>query len=770
MKKVLIVLTVAFVFLQLYAATPPKSSIINLPVLNGSEEVNAPVIYPPYPQFNSSNSTDEIGDTMRVGTTWYGNQHNGTVGRMIVKDDDGYIHVAWMNGLDYSATSRHIYYNFVSSSGVQGWLQTGVQVDNSQRAGFTTLDVYPGGLAIVNFHGTQQGQTNPITANACDILPRIGGFLTWDVPNQPPPGMVNQVIWPKMQIDHQDRIQFISEESTPAAGDPQRMVYSWGTYVPSSFSITYPTTNTWTYVDTTMTIAAEVATSEVSNRVAFAWTHPRGGEATRNQYNNDIYYLVDDDGVNPNFANALNLTNFIPPDLSFLPDTALAEMDTLRAYTDVGAFFDQDDYLHLVFTTPAYYELEGLISIASSLIWHWSEQYPQEFHLVANGWAGLAAAPGAWNRNAQRPCLGQNATTGNLYCVYQQFDQNPDRISQGGYPSGEIYISVSTDGGLSWSVGTNVTQTATPDNAPPGACLSEVTPSMAKTVDNYCHLLYVLDRDAGNILQTEGTWTLNQVYYHRVPITQIPVSPLMQNTIPFHVSQGVPPIPASIDLTPQGVIIIPQSGGSFTYNVALHNNQATPVTLDAWTMLRLPNGNWYGPVVGPINRTFPGGASPNRNLTQYIPPNAPAGTYTYEGLVGIYPNTIWDWDSFTFTKAGIGLANDDWAEQLTWSGDCFDEYATTADATLPNAFSLGQNYPNPFNPTTTISFAIPQAERVLLNVYDLQGRLVSTLVNGLRDAGAHQVTFDASKLASGIYLYKITAGSYSDSQKMVLLK
>ncbi|MFA5806017.1 MAG: exo-alpha-sialidase [Melioribacteraceae bacterium] len=89
---------------------------------------------------------------------------------------------------------------------------------------------------------------------------------------------------------------------------------------------------------------------------------------------------------------------------------------------------------------------------------------------------------------------------------------------------------------------------------------------------------------------------------------------------------------------------------------------------------------------------------------------------------------------------------------------------------LPTEFQLMQNYPNPFNPTTSISFSIPQAVFVTLKVYDMLGREISTLVNGELEAGYHEVNFDASKLASGIYFYKLQVGGFVDMKKMILTK
>jgi hypothetical protein len=98
-----------------------------------------------------------------------------------------------------------------------------------------------------------------------------------------------------------------------------------------------------------------------------------------------------------------------------------------------------------------------------------------------------------------------------------------------------------------------------------------------------------------------------------------------------------------------------------------------------------------------------------------------------------------------------------------------DRYSTT-----PETFLLEQNYPNPFNPTTKIRYSIPNVgfglAQTVLKVYDVLGNEVATLVNEEKPAGSYEVTFDASNLSSGIYFYKINAGSFSDTKKMILIK
>jgi len=89
---------------------------------------------------------------------------------------------------------------------------------------------------------------------------------------------------------------------------------------------------------------------------------------------------------------------------------------------------------------------------------------------------------------------------------------------------------------------------------------------------------------------------------------------------------------------------------------------------------------------------------------------------------------------------------------------------------LPSKFLLNQNYPNPFNPSTAISYRLPTNTLVVLRVFDVLGREVETLVNERQNLGSHSVTFDASNLSSGVYFYRLEAGTYSATKKLLLLK
>jgi hypothetical protein len=89
---------------------------------------------------------------------------------------------------------------------------------------------------------------------------------------------------------------------------------------------------------------------------------------------------------------------------------------------------------------------------------------------------------------------------------------------------------------------------------------------------------------------------------------------------------------------------------------------------------------------------------------------------------------------------------------------------------MPAQYALDQNYPNPFNPATTVEFRIQSSEFVTLKVYDVLGREVSTLVNEVKEPGTYTVQFDATDLPSGVYFYRLTAGDFVATKKVVLMK
>jgi serine protease len=117
--------------------------------------------------------------------------------------------------------------------------------------------------------------------------------------------------------------------------------------------------------------------------------------------------------------------------------------------------------------------------------------------------------------------------------------------------------------------------------------------------------------------------------------------------------------------------------------------------------------------------------------------------------------------------------NDDvYIDEIEWRGSGGSGSSNSGEIAgmLPDGFSLNQNYPNPFNPITTIRFGLPTAMHITLEVYNILGQRVTVLTDEYMEAGDHQVTWDASTYSSGVYLYRLAAGGYVQTHKMILIK
>jgi hypothetical protein len=98
------------------------------------------------------------------------------------------------------------------------------------------------------------------------------------------------------------------------------------------------------------------------------------------------------------------------------------------------------------------------------------------------------------------------------------------------------------------------------------------------------------------------------------------------------------------------------------------------------------------------------------------------------------------------------------------------KFSDGAGIELPTVFGLSQNYPNPFNPSTTIKYQLPKTVKVTLNIYDITGRLVQTLVEGVQEAGYYSIEWKSTDYASGVYFYRLEAGEFTNVKKMVIIK
>ena len=164
-----------------------------------------------------------------------------------------------------------------------------------------------------------------------------------------------------------------------------------------------------------------------------------------------------------------------------------------------------------------------------------------------------------------------------------------------------------------------------------------------------------------------------------------------------------------------------------------------------WTSLARLGPTQLGSTTGATSPFTPT-ASQWKKMKWVVPGNT--NKLQFQGYSGFGDNLYIDSICIQYIPVGIGNNNN----------------------STPNTYSLNQNYPNPFNPSTQISFGLPKSGNVKLVVFDILGREVKTLVNEFQTAGTHNITFDASSLASGIYFYSITANDFTATKKMLLIK
>ena len=234
----------------------------------------------------------------------------------------------------------------------------------------------------------------------------------------------------------------------------------------------------------------------------------------------------------------------------------------------------------------------------------------------------------------------------------------------------------------------------------------------------------------------------------------------------MYMRTSVPPIWAYAvpESTP---VTIPANGGAFTFALSAAHQGDHSTAYDTWIKVVMPGGETIDTLAGPLRQWITTGDSTSRNLTQSIPGRASAGDYQYIVQTGHAQAISWDADTIFFEKLAVedGEWVEDWNLTEGWSDP-------SISVPIPDEITLASPYPNPFNNQTTIQFSLPTADNVLLKVFDVQGREVTTLVNGWMSSGRHDAIFNAQLLPSGVYFVRLTVDSkqLTDVKKVMLVK
>jgi hypothetical protein len=552
---------------------------------------------------------DPVGEVLIGGNTWAEMQWgHSNVDDMIILDTlDNTIHIVWTYAPPppFEGNRRSYYNNY---NPLNGWF--------AQEPGY---NMFPGFNAQINH--TIMLTDNVGGRDDLEIgLARDRGFLKnrvwWEE---------SQFVWEQIDsifppIELNVRTAFGNNGFVHMVCWDEDISLKYGKYSIDPYEFMG-----WNLVDTLTYLTFCIAASPVTDRVALSYLRQKSFEQYPcNSIDQDVYFLDSPDGIEWNWDDKTDITHF-------------AYSDIFRPYFDNDIIIDHDDKIHIAFSTfeahinPEFPE-STTVDWQKSLIWHWSEE-ADSFSVAAYGWETEIIPLGVWKLPVDRPQLATDPNSGYIYILYER--NRPDDISGGCYPNTDLWISVSTDNGLNWSVGTNITDTQTPDCLP-GYCNSEIQASINEIVNDTLHIVYILDKDPGMYAMDEGALVENKVVYQKIPAELIQAEPLLTQ---------------------------------FSIRDTL--------------------------------------------VTEIDDPN---------------------------------------------------------QASLPFRAYLFQNYPNPFNATTRIRYILSSKSEISIDIYDLMGRKVVTLFDGIKEAGEYSLAWDAADLSSGIYFVRLKSGQESYTKKAVLIR
>ena len=508
-----------------------------------------------------------------VGHTWWENQRLGSMRRMIAwGTHDGIllVHFHWMYSPIDATSPRICRYNaYDANVGMLIW-PSGIDVQPSyERAGYAVTDVTNDDRAILGCHNDIAGPYYQ-SHFYWDFGPGVGFFVTQcrvpdgfgaDCEAIPPPPDFHGFVWPAMcwqeGLDTILHVFALEDNHTPdfpppGTNTPKAVAYFRSVKPEAAGGCTWEEAELYC-VDTVYTFAHDCDCTD-DGKVAIAWIAPVAG-ATELECDNDVYYMISNDG-GLSWDPRVNITN-----------NTYGE-DGYRPYTDLSVLIDATNDAHVVWNARTWVaDAPDPCEKRGGRIFHYSEGIPMIRTVHPFDWEQTQCDGGAWNLNACKMTVSE--CEDKLYCLFVQFNDIPagrfddcaDPVNPSypiGAANGDLWLSVSTDNGLTWDKARNLTDTYTPDcdssGGENGPCESEIYPSMVKfgtdyygtwpsdpefildpsvppdspyTGDWFLDVQYVNDHSAGCIVQNEGYWQQADVKWFRLPCVEPVLAPIL---------------------------------------------------------------------------------------------------------------------------------------------------------------------------------------------------------------------------------------------------
>ncbi|MCX6829912.1 MAG: hypothetical protein NT002_11620 [candidate division Zixibacteria bacterium] len=513
----------------------------------------------------------------RIGVTTYDYQHNGRMGRQVDWRGNKVVHFAWTKMISVKRGVRWRTGYEAYDAGLGTFAQAGASdsggcdihsVNRYNGSGYATLDVDTEGKAVIANHHTETG-------DAADYATTIwydydqGGCYFAPYRSKVPDSTMNyfadqlhekRYLWPSMeyQVWNGDTVTHLFSQQLKSDMEPQFIVYfrRHGS----------DTVGHWEYppmmVDTVNAVSQTVSASRVSGKVALCWLmcypdivgDPESKQRNGDQRVNDVYYMMSTD-MGDTWGPKVNVTKFDPSDTGWL------------AHTDMSALIGTDDKLHIIWNardvTP-FPDGPDFNHFYGSRLFHWDEGSNLIRTIKDANWvlADDGCYGGAWNEMSITK-MQISECAGKFYALFVMYNDYFNGITndchssnwighRNGSANGELFISVSDNGGLIWDIARNLTNTRTPhcDTAGSGnpvICGSKVWPSMSRfgmdrsggdwtgipivdpsgsyTGNMYLDVFYVQDKYPGGCVQDDGVWTYNQMKWFRVPCVECVPNP-----------------------------------------------------------------------------------------------------------------------------------------------------------------------------------------------------------------------------------------------------